>query len=442
MPVNVATVNLWGQQIGAVSWESRRNIGAFEYTPEFQASGIQLAPAVMPLGPNIFTFPELRKETFFGLPGLLADSLPDKFGNLLINEWLEREGRPKDSFSPVERLCYVGTRGMGALEFEPATNQKNEKSHQVDISHLVKLASQAVAQKDKLNTEFATEDLPNKHALQEIIRVGTSAGGARAKAVIAWNASTNEVRSGQVKAPSGFGYWLLKFDGISGNGDKELDDPQGFGITEYAYYLMAVAAGIEMSECRLFREGGRSHFMTKRFDREEDGSKLFMQSLCALGHYDFNQAGAYSYEQAIEMTNVLDLDDSSREQLFRRAVFNILARNQDDHTKNVGFLMGKDGKWRLAPAFDITYSYNPAGVWTSTHQMTFNGKQDSFSRQDFRSVADRYRLFRGRKLDSILESVDSAIGSWEGYAHTAGVTSTAAKAIETNFRRLASLPAA
>ncbi|MEQ8837226.1 MAG: type II toxin-antitoxin system HipA family toxin, partial [Lacipirellulaceae bacterium] len=404
--------------------------------PEFQRSGIELAPLTMPLGPEIHTFPSLAKESFYGLPGLLADALPDKFGNILIDEWLVRSGRDLTSFTPVERLCYVGARGMGALEFEPVLGGARDRSTKVDVGDLVRLAADALSQKKQLDTRLTGNSEADVEAMRDILRVGTSAGGARAKAVIAWNESTGEVRSGQIEAPSGFGYWLLKFDGVSGNSDKELEDPTGYGKIEYAYHLMAQDVGIEMTKCRLFEEHGRSHFMTKRFDRTDDGEKVFMQSLCALGHFDFNQAGAYSYEQAIEVAQQLGLTRTDFEQLFLRATFNIMARNQDDHTKNIAFLMDKSGAWRLAPAFDVIYSYNPDGAWTSQHQMSLNGKRDGFNVSDLRTVADRFRLFRGKRLNELLAKIDRTLSRWPSFAETAGVTENTANAISKQFRRL------
>ncbi|TWT32861.1 type II toxin-antitoxin system HipA family toxin [Blastopirellula retiformator] len=442
MPIDVATVRLWGSEIGAVAWNADRDVATFEYMPAFQESGIELAPFMMPLGPAIHSFPNLAAETFYGLPGMLADALPDKFGNLLIDAWLQRSGRSSESFSPVERLCYMGRRSMGALEFEPALRQRPDKSEAIDVAQLVKLAADALAQKESLQSRFSGEAKGDVAAMQEILRVGTSAGGARAKAVIAWNEATGEVRSGQVEAPSGFGYWLLKFDGVAGNRDKELEDPRGYGLIEFAYYQMAVAAGIEMSPCRIFCENGRNHFMTKRFDRTDDGEKVFMQSLCALGHFDFNQAGAHSYEQAIEIAERLGVGRAEREQLFRRSVFNILARNQDDHTKNIAFLMDKGGQWRLSPAFDVTYSYNPDGPWTSQHQMTLQGKRKEFTIADFEATAARFRLFRGKRLRELLYSVDEAIGNWKEFGAQAGLSTKAIDEIAANHRRVDQMPKA
>jgi len=414
----VAEVRLWGRAIGAVSLEEGAGIAAFQYAPAFLASGIELSPITMPLSPRIFQFPSLPEVSFHGLPGLLADSLPDRFGNALIDAWLATQGRRPESFNSVERLCYIGVRGMGALEFAPAKGPPLQRSAKVDVDELVKLASQVLTHRASLQVSFAPG---RRHeGLQEMLRVGTSAGGARAKAIVAWNRNTNEVRSGQVKAPDGFDYWLLKFDGVSANKDKELEDPQGYTVIEYAYALMAADAGIEMSECRLMEEGGRRHFMTRRFDRLSDGGKLHMQSLAALAHFDFNSAGAYSYEQAFDVIKRLGLSMHAREQQFRRMIFNVIGRNQDDHVKNIAFLMDRTGAWSLSPAFDVTYAYNPTGLWTSRHQMTINGKSNDFTREDFEAVAQVAGLKRG-KDEAILTEVMDTVKDWPRYAKTAGV---------------------
>lgn len=415
---SLAEVRLWGRTIGAVSLASGEQVAAFQFAPEFVSSDIQLSPLVMPLSHQVYRFPELSKETFHGLPGLLADSLPDKFGNALINAWLAGQGRRADSFNAVERLCYTGSRGMGALEFVPMGGPRVQQSTQVDIDALVVLASDVLANRNRLTSSFA--DAQKAEALKDILRVGTSAGGARAKAVIAWNRQSNEVRSGQVAADEGFEYWLLKFDGVTGNRDRELDDPQGYCAIEYAYSLMASAAGIDMSECRLLEEGGRRHFMTRRFDRTEEGGKLHMQSLCALAHFDFNQAGAHSYEQALLVIRQLGLPMQTREQQFRRMAFNIIARNQDDHVKNIAFLMDRRGQWSLSPAFDVTYSYNPQGAWTATHQMSMNGKRDDFSLDDFVQCGKNAGLKRGR-AETIVSEVQATVTRWPEFAEAAKV---------------------
>jgi len=349
---------------------------------------------------------------------MLADSLPDKFGNMLIDTWLGSQSREPGSLSAIERLCYTGKRGMGALEFSPTIGPRVTTAHKVQIGKLVELASEILSNRNDVEASFATES--RKRALADILRVGTSAGGARAKAVIAWNAATNEVRSGQVEAGEGFEYWLLKFDGVKGNKDKELEDPQGYGRIEYAYYKMATDCGIEMNECRLLEENDRQHFMTRRFDRLGDGEKLHMQSLAALAHYDFNEPGGYSYEQALFNIRKLDLGMDAVEEQFRRMVFNIVGRNQDDHVKNIAFLMNKEGEWSLSPAFDMTYSFNPTGAFTSSHQMMLNFKQDNFVLDDFKACAKTASIKRGR-AETIIDEVQAVVSRWQDYADEVGV---------------------
>lgn len=414
--MSVAEVRLWKKRIGAVSLDEGQEYAAFQYTDDFARSGIEISPLMMPLSNTIYTFPGLPRSTFWGLPGLLADSLPDRFGNALIDSWLATQGRNAGAFNAVERLCYVGERGMGALEFVPQVGPNLRNAKKIEIDSLVKLASDVLTHHGEFSGDFS--DGHQAEALKDILRVGTSAGGARAKAVVAWNPKTNEIRSGQVFAGQDFEYWILKFDGVAGNKDKELEDPKGFGVIEYAYYLMAKACGIVMSECKLFEENNRRHFMTRRFDRLPGGEKLHMQSLGALAHFDYNQAGAYSYEQALLTLRQLGLPMSDIEEQFRRMVFNIVARNQDDHVKNIAFLMDKQGQWSLAPAFDMTYSYNPSGAWTATHQMTLNGKRDGFSLFDFRAAAQKAVMKRGR-AEAIVREVTEVVERWPEFADEA-----------------------
>ena len=385
----------------------------------------------MRLAEGIFEFPSLAKATFKGLPGLLADSLPDKFGNAVIDAWLATQGRNPDSLNPVERLCYIGTRGMGALEFKPTTAGAPTSKQNLQVGQLVKLANRVLNSRESLQGEFTGDD--DAEAIQDILRVGTSAGGARAKAILAWNEETGEFRSGQVDLPEGFTQWLMKFDGISNNKDKELNDPQGYGRIEYAYYLMALEAGIEMNRCRLHNEGGRSHFMTQRFDRTEENAKLHMQSLGAIQHFDFNQAGAYSYEQAIRAMLKLNLSPKQVEQQFRRATFNVIARNQDDHVKNIAFLMNREGEWSLSPAYDVAYSYNPNGEWTSQHQMSINGKRDHFELSDLIALANAGGI-KKRKAEEITSEVSEAVGTWQKQVDAAGVSQKDANKIQNVFR--------
>lgn len=427
----VAEIRLWGTTIGAVSLEDGEEAASFEYSENFARSGVEPSPLRMPLSRRVYRFPELPLGTFHGLPGMLADSLPDRFGNALIDAWLARQGRGPETFNAIERLCYTGVRGMGALEFFPARGPESKEAQSLEIDRLVKLASEVLRRRNELRVSLTDDGADD--ALNQILRVGTSAGGARAKAVIAWNPRTNEVRSGQLAAPEGFEHWLLKFDGVESNRDKELDDPKGFGAIEYAYYLMARAAGISMSECRLFEENGRRHFMTRRFDRLPGGGKLHAQSLGALAHYDFNSAGAHGYEEAFMVMRALGLKATDAEELYRRMVFNVLARNQDDHVKNIAFLMDRRGEWSLSPAFDMTYSYQPAGRWTGSHQMSVNGKRDGFEPEDLKAVSANAGLKRGR-AEAVLAEVSAAVSRWREFAEAAKVPEGQASAISDSFR--------
>ena len=426
-----AKVLLWDSEIGAVSWVEDRQIAVFQYDPSFIRSGIQLSPLMMPLRDLPYEFPALSKETFKGLPGLLADSLPDKFGNAVIDTWLATQGRTAASFNSVERLCYIGSRGMGGLEFKPVLRISHSKSDEIEVSKLVELSNKILDQRAGLAGVFSGTD--DRDAIEDILRVGTSAGGARAKAILAWNPKTNEFRSGQVKIPSGFEYWIMKFDGVSNNRDKELSDPQGYGMIEYAYYQLAVKAGIEMTECRLHHEGGRSHFMTKRFDRNADGSKIHMQSLCALAHVDFNEPALYSYEQTIQTMKRLRLSQSDLEQQVLRAMFNVVGRNHDDHVKNIAFLMNRRGEWRLSPAFDVSYAYDPKGYWTSQHQMSINGKREMFTKQDLLSLAKIVGIKSNRALE-MLDRVITTMKSWPEVAVNIGIDENRIRQIQAAHR--------
>lgn len=435
---STAKVMLWGTQIGAVTWVERESLAYFEYAPDFLRSGIELSPLTMPLARQTYRFPALPKEAFKGLPGLLADVLPDKFGNRLIDTWLAEEGRTPGSFNSVERLCYVGTRGMGALEFFPETRGgRRSRSSQLEISRLVALANKVLDERSRLigtlNDSDSTEDL------EDILQVGTSAGGARAKAVLAWHPETGEFRSGQIETGQGFEHWLLKFDGVDNNRDKELADPQGFGLVEYAYYKMAVEAGIAMAQCRVHEEGGRSHFMTKRFDRVGSDAghveKLHMQTLAALQHYDFNDANGYSYEQALMTIRELGLGHEALEEQFRRAVFNVLARNQDDHVKNIAFLMDRKGRWSLSPAYDVTYSYNASGAWTSRHQMSLNGKRDEFVLEDLIAFGSAAGL-KPVKAKNVIASISAVVRQWADIAEQCGVEGDMAQGIARTHRMI------
>ena len=425
-----ASVNLWGRRIGAVSWDEERTVGVFQFEPAFLSAGVEVSPIVMPVREAPYAFAALRRDTFIGLPGLLADALPDRFGNRLIDVWLAETGRSAGDFNPVDRLCFMGTRATGALEFEPAIRHGTGQNR-LEIAQLVDLADRILNERLQLNGRLGARD--DGKALGNILSVGTSAGGARAKAVLAWNPETGEFRSGQLDAPDGFEHWILKFDGVSSGRDGEIADPRGFGRIEYAYYLMALEAGIEMSQCRLHHEGGRSHFMTRRFDRDEKGRKVHMQSLGALQHYDFNDPTAYGYEQAILTIRALGLGMPAVEGQFRRALFNVVARNQDDHVKNISFLMNRLGEWRLSPAYDVAYAYNPSGSWTRDHQMSLAGKRNDFTRDDVLQFARSCGLKR-RAARRILDQVVSAVGGWRRFAADAGVEPGDIERIERTHR--------
>ena len=416
--VDTAIVRLWGEDVGAVSWLDERGYAVFEYGPGFLKKGLDISPIHMGLpaarlGDSIFSFPALNRETFHGLPGLLADALPDKFGNAVIDAWLARNGRDSADFSPVERLCYTGRRGMGALEFQPTVSQGLDRPVPVEITELARLAQEITGRRFALDVTLGGNHKENNEAITDILRVGTSAGGGRPKAVIAMDAQ-GHVISGQAEVPAEYDYWILKFDGVS---DLELGEPKGYGRIEYAYSLMARAAGIEMTECRLLEEHGRAHFLTRRFDRS-GGKKIHMQSLCGLAHYDFNMPGAYGYEQAFAVMRKLRISKASAIQQYRRMIFNVIARNQDDHTKNIAFLMDNKGKWRLSPAFDVTYSHNPAGKWTNQHQMSINGKRDHFLLADLIAVGESISLPRPGE---IIKEVADAVQRWPLFAGKAGL---------------------
>lgn len=400
--VNLAKVYIWGQYAGAVLWNENVQAASFEYEPSFVEKGWDLSPLMMPLTANrTYTFRNLSKDTFMGLPGLLADALPDAYGKALLDRWLTSQGRT--FANPVERLCYQGKRSMGALEFVPAQDDYLEQSSIIELNALVQIAAEILSQKTSLEVNLK-EDV--KESLVNIIKVGTSAGGQRAKAVVAYNEKTGEVRSGQINAPAGFEHWLLKLDGVT---NKMLGDPQHYGKIEYVYYLMAKQAGIEMMESRLLEEGARSHFMTRRFDRMRGNEKLHMQTLCGIAHDDYKMFHVYSYEQAFQVMRQLRLPYVQAEQMFRRMVFNVVARNQDDHTKNISFLMDRTGTWRLSPAYDVSWAFNPKGDWTSHHQMSVNHKWDDLTRKDFLTVAASMHI---KHANSIIEDVCDAVSKW------------------------------
>ena len=410
---NTVNVYLWGTHIGTVLLTEGNPIAKFQYTDAFREMGVEVSPIMMPLSATVFAFPDLPIQSFRGLPGLVSDSLPDKFGNKVIAAWLREQGKRPEDLNVVDRLCYAGSRGMGALEYRPALLSKDDVSERLTVDALSELADSVL----KMREDARASLVPGMNKYSSILKVGSSAGGARAKALIGWNEATGEVRSGQVALPEGFGYWLIKFDGLTGNGDKEGDDKWGYGRVEYAYSLMARAAGIEMTECRLWN---KRHFMTRRFDRLADGGKLHMQTLGAIAHLDFNDPTAYSYEQAFRVTRRVVNDARAYEQLFRRMAFNVLAWNCDDHVKNISYLMDRSGEWFLAPAYDECYAYNPEGDWTSRHQMSVNGKRLGISDDDILACA-RFANMRERKARAVLDEVKAAVRDWPRFAAEAEV---------------------
>jgi serine/threonine-protein kinase HipA len=414
--ITVAFVNIWNKRVGAVSWNSETGLALFEYEPSFIGSGLDLSPVKMPIAEakdRIYSFPELRKsQTFKGLPGLLSDILPDRYGNTLINEWLARQGRAPDSLNPVELLCFIGSRGMGAIEIEPAFPKTDKKAGLIEISGLVEAAEKILSGRKDFRTKLSGG---YEKAMVDILKIGSSAGGARAKAVIAYNEKTGEVRSGQTKAPKGFSHWLIKFDGVT---DKQFGASSGYGNVEMAYHLMAMDCGIEMTECRIMKENGRSHFMTRRFDRHGSDEKLHVQTFCGMRHFDFNDITSYSYEQLFETLRFLGLPYSQAEQLFRRMVFNVIMRNCDDHTKNFAFIMDMNGNWRLSPAYDICHAFRPGSEWVSRHSLSINGKRDNITKNDLLQVAVTMNI---KKAQSVISHTLSVAQKWNEYAQRAGV---------------------
>lgn len=412
--VIAAEVWIWDKLAGAVLWDEAEQLAGFEFDPGFLRSGWDIAPIKLPLsqGKKLHAFPEIRRgrndgfDTFRGLPGLLADMLPDKYGNQLINAWLVQNGRPTESLNPVELLCFIGKRGVGALEIKPSLRSETGAATNLEIDSLVGIANKILNSRENFQTDISKEE---EDALADILKIGTSAGGARAKAVIAFNPKTGEVKSGQVEAPDGFSHWLIKFDGVT---DSQFGTSVGYGRVEMAYYLMALEAGIQMNECRILEENGRAHFMTKRFDRTVEG-KIHMQSLCGLRHFDFNQVGMFSYEQVFETMRMLRLSYPEAAQMFIRMVFNVLARNCDDHTKNFAFLMDKRGKWMLSPAYDICFAYRPGSIWVSSQSLQVNGKREGITDADFLEVARKMNI---KKPEEKIEQVKKAIRKWKEFA--------------------------
>ena len=429
--VDVAEVKIWGEFVGAIRWDETQQLGYFEFDEKFIRKGWDLAPIKMPIanGNRIYSFPELRKgrteteDTFKGLPGLLADALPDRYGNRLINAWLAKQGRNESSMNPVEKLCFMEARGMGALEFEPAQMNNNKQGFSLEINSLIEAAKRILNQKESFSTNL---DKQEEKAFLDILSIGTSAGGARPKAVIAYNPKTKEVKSGQSNVPKGFEHWLIKLDGIDG---AQFGETNGWGRVEYAYYLMAKACGIEISESKLMEESGRAHFMTKRFDREEN-VKHHTQTLCGIQHYDYNDMFGYSYEQVFQTMRRLGLTYPEAEEMFRRMVFNVLATNYDDHTKNFSFILKKGEKWRLAPAYDLCYAFDETNYWVSQQTLSINGKRKQITKEDLLTIAKENSIKKG---EAIINDLNAVIKNWNDFAQQANVRKDLQEKIQSNL---------
>jgi serine/threonine-protein kinase HipA len=429
--VDVAEVLLWGELVGAVRWDETQQLGYFQYAPQFLTKGWEVSPLKMPLsqGSRIYSFPELRQNrdttenTFKGLPGLLSDALPDAYGNKLINTWLVRQGRPENSMNPVEKLCFIGTRGMGALEFEPSQTPVQKKSFSLEFDSLVDIAKKMLNKREEFLTNLNEGE---EKAMLDILKIGTSAGGARPKAVIGFNPKTKEVRSGQGTVAKGFEHWLLKLDGVSGS---QFGESSGWGRVEHAYYRMALDCGITIQPSILLEENGRAHFMTKRFDRDHN-TKHHIQSLCGLQHYDFNDMYGYSYEQLFATMRLLQLTYPEAEQQFRRMAFNVIATNYDDHTKNFSFLLKKGGAWQLAPAYDLCFAFDPTNHWVNKQTLSVNGKRLDITKEDLLTIARDNNIKKGAK---IIEEINAVVAEWKTYAAYSNVRTDLKERIYTNL---------
>lgn len=422
--VDIARANLYGQPVGTFRWDNNRQLAHFEYADSFIGKGLEPSPILMPVRQGrIYSFSDIGRDTFKGLPGMLADSLPDTYGRALFDRWLALTGR--SSGNAVETLCFLGKRCMGALEYEPAMDAPYSPDVKIELDSLVEVASEALSEKEEFGANLEEY---KKAAIAEIVRLGTSAGGQRAKAIIAYNPQTGEVRSGQIEAPEGFDYYLIKLDGVTT--EAGFRETQNFGRLEYSFYRLVKECGIEMSDCSLIEENGRAHFLTKRFDRK-NGEKIHMQTLCGIAHYDYRNPRSYSYEQAFNVMRALRLPYSQAQEMYRRMVFNVVIRNQDDHTKNISFLMDRQGKWRLSPAYDMGFAYNPKGGWTAQHQMSINGKFDGITRQDLLEFARRNNI---KEAAEIIDRIAEESSRWPRLAKECEVPQPMIDAIVPNLQ--------
>ncbi len=433
--VDYAKVQIWDTFVGAVNWDNTQRVANFQFDKNFLNKKWDIAPIKMPIsnGDRIYSFPELLRsedienDTFKGLPGLLADSLPDKYGNQLIEMWLAQNGRPPNSMNPVEKLCFIGSRGMGALEFKPAQSKVNRNTFAIEIKSLVEIANKILSERENFEIDIIADE---QQTMKEILKIGTSAGGIRPKAVIAFNRKTNEVRSGQTRAPKGFEHWLIKLDGVSG---AQFGESHGWGRVEYAYHLMAKECDIEMTDCELFEENGRAHFMTQRFDRQGHNIKHHIQTLCGIQHFDYNNIYGYSYEQLFQTMRLLRLKYPEAEQMFRRMVFNVFATNCDDHTKNFAFHLKQSGEWELAPAYDVCYCYNPQNIWVSQQTLSINGKHKNISKEDLLTIAKANNIKKGEK---VIDEIKTVVKNWRDFANRTNVRRNLMQTIQDNLHTI------
>ncbi|EGQ9781888.1 type II toxin-antitoxin system HipA family toxin [Vibrio vulnificus] len=435
MVMEVITITYQGDLVGAVSFDTEKGLGSFEYDPSFVKKGVELSPIKMPLSNRIYRFPELDFNTFKGLPGLIADSLPDDFGNAVLNAWVASQGRSPSDITPLQRLQYTGKRGMGALEYAPATKLRSlNASQQVEIQSLVSIAQEILDSRGNFEVELKQNGQDDREAMMSLLSVGMSAGGARPKAVLAFNEDFTQVRSGQTNVPSGFTHYLMKFDGVSEHNKNQetFGDPLGYGAMEFVYHLMANKCGVDMMPCRLLHEGNRRHFITQRFDRIKN-SKVHVQTLNGLAHIDYKEPGSFSYAELFGIARQLKLSAVDAEQLFKRMTFNIIARNHDDHSKNFAFMLKKD-RWSLAPAYDLAYSYKPGSKWVNSHWMSLNGKRDNFTRSDFYSLEKLSPIFNKRKIDDIIDTTIEHVSTWRQLAEEWDVPKTLIDEIQENLR--------
>jgi serine/threonine-protein kinase HipA len=440
MVTEVIKVKYKEHDVGAVSYNTDTQIGAFEYFPSFIKTGIELSPIKMPLAKKVYSFPQIDPATFKGLPGLIADSLPDDFGNNVMNAWIASQGKSVSEITPLQRLQYTGMRGMGALTYSPATKRKNLNASQaIHIESLISIAQHVLDKRADFSVNLTNNDEEDKEAMMSLLSVGMSAGGARPKAVLAFNKGFTQVRSGQTDAPNGFKHYLMKFDGVSDHNKNQetFGDPMGYGAMEYTYHLLAKESGIDMMPCHLLNEGKRRHFITERFDRNGN-EKIHVQTLNGLEHVSYKQIGSYSYAELFSTARKLKLSPDDAMQLFKRMVFNVVSRNHDDHAKNFGFLLNKDldsdYKWQLAPAYDLAYSYKPNSHWVSKHWMTLNGKQDNFTRDDFYSFEKLSPIFNKRNIDEVLNQTIEAVSKWEKLALEQEVPRSLITEVSSNLR--------